>query len=216
MKYFKNIIFETIKFVAKTYCDIYISLQYVQRRLRRCPGRRPNIVSARSIDIVRGRRRLIRIGVLVLVISRRGVFAVVIVAGGRFDFLYHSFETVHVVGRILDHADRTVRLHQAVRPFDVAVSVALLVLALDVVRVRVFDAVLETIRGWRVGVLLVTATAVLVVIVTAVIARWIADDQVSRQQRRDQHDQLKTQCVHESNFDQSFWGFDGDYVFLSD
>lgn len=78
------------------------------------------------------------------------------------DLLHLGVETVLVVSGVLDHAGRAVRFYEAIRPFDVAVPVAGLVLALDVLRVRVFDAVLEVVRGGRVVfVVLVTVVVVL-------------------------------------------------------
>lgn len=72
----------------------------------------------------------------------------VVVVVGRFDFLDDGVETL-VAGRVLDHASRTVRLQETVRAFDVAVPVARLVLTFHVLRVRVLDAVLETVRTGR-------------------------------------------------------------------
>lgn len=75
-------------------------------------------------------------------------------------------ETVHVVGRVLDHARRAVRLEQTVRPLDRALAVAHLVLAFHVARVRVLDVVTEVVRrgGVVVPVVTVAVTAVMVVI----------------------------------------------------
>lgn len=56
-------------------------------------------------------------------------------------------EAVVVVGGVLDGAGRTTGLQKAVRALDVTVAVAVLVLALDVVIVRVVYALLEAIRG---------------------------------------------------------------------
>lgn len=76
-------------------------------------------------------------------------------------------ETVHVVGRVLDHARRAVRLEQTVRPLDRAPAVAHLVLALHVARVRVLDVVTEVVRR---GVVVVVVVVVPVtVVVTAVV-----------------------------------------------
>lgn len=69
---------------------------------------------------------------------------------GRLDFPHVGHETVLAVGRVVDHPDGTVGLHEAVRPLDVTVAVARFVVALDVVGVQVLDAVLEAVRGGRV------------------------------------------------------------------
>jgi len=118
--------------------------------------------------VVRGGRcvRVTGLAVIVTVIVDDGFRFVTMT--GRFDFLHHGVETVFGMGRVLDHACGTVRFHQTVRPFDVAVSVAHFVLAFDVVRVYVFDAVPEMVRSGCVAVVVVIVT-VLVVVVGVVV-----------------------------------------------
>jgi len=93
-----------------------------------------------------------------------------VVAGGvevmvsrRFDFLHLGVETVFVVSGISDHSGGTVGFQQAVRAFDVSVSVVRLVMALDVVGVWVVHGVLEVVRCGCVGVLVVVFVHVTVV-----------------------------------------------------
>jgi len=82
---------------------------------------------------------------------------------------------VFVVGGVLDHAGGTVGFHEAVRSFDVTVTVAHLVLALDVVCVKVFHTVVEMI--W----LGCSVVVVMVGVVTFVRDGWISEGQVPEQ-----------------------------------
>lgn len=58
------------------------------------------------------------------------------------DLLYYGVEAIHWIGSVLDHANRAIGLVQAVRTPD-NVTVALLVLLLDVAGVRVVNSVVE-------------------------------------------------------------------------
>jgi len=117
-------------------------------------------------------------GIVVLLVLVAFVFGVVTV-----DLLDDRVETVFVVSSVLDHPGGTVRLHQAVRALDVAVPVAHLVLALNVVRVQVLDAVLEVVRCGR----------VVVVQVRGVPVSLVTGGRVSRDgdQQGGEHDHLK-------------------------
>lgn len=89
----------------------------------------------------------------------------VLVMGVRIDLLDFSVETVLGVGGVLDHPCGTVRFDETVRALDVTVTVAGLVLALYVVGMRIFHAVLEMVRGGgAVRVVLVVVIGVTVVI----------------------------------------------------
>lgn len=126
---------------------------------------------------------------------------------GRFDFLDHGVETVHVVGRVLDHPGGTVRLQQAVRSLNVTVTVAHFLLALHVVCVQVLHAVLEMVWGGRrvtvtlvVVLRTVVVAAVVVAAFVAVVTRvrgWrISEHQMSEHGGDQQYAQLKIKkCI---------------------
>lgn len=119
----------------------------------------------------------------------------IVIVSGRFDFLDHGVEPVLAVGRVLDQSGGTVGFHQTVRSFDVAVAVALLPLALDVLRVQILHAVLEMVRGGgRRRVLRVVVIAAMlqialaVVVITLVLLRWgVSKGQVVGEQSYDGH-----------------------------
>lgn len=126
----------------------------------------PETRTDRVSIVVVVRRRLVvvvPVAVSVVAVDRRGGVVVVV---RRVDLLDHGAEPVHVVGGVLDHAGGAVRFDQAVRALDRAPSVAHLVLALDVARVRVLDVVTEVVRGGRRRV---TVTVVVVVVVVTVM-----------------------------------------------
>ncbi|CAI6364851.1 unnamed protein product [Macrosiphum euphorbiae] len=109
-----------------------------------------------------------------MVVRGVGVLAVVM---GYVDLLDHSVETVFVVSGVFDHAGGTVGFHETVRSFHVTVTVAHLVLAFDVVRVKIFHSVLEMI--WLGCVIVVVAG-----VVTFVLGRWISKGQGARTKRQ--------------------------------
>lgn len=111
----------------------------------------------RSDELVLG-RRLVRVD-----LGIDGLVLVVLMVG--LDLLDLSVETVHVVGRVLDHAGRAVGFHEAVRSLHVAVPVADLVLAVHVVRVGVLDAVREVVRSGRRVLVMVVVVDLNVVVV---------------------------------------------------
>jgi len=88
----------------------------------------------------------------------------VMMVTGSFDFLHLGVETVFVVGGVGDHPGGTIGFQETVRTFDVSVSVVGLVMALDVVGVRVVDGVLEVIRCGCVGVVVGVVVFVTVVL----------------------------------------------------
>lgn len=140
-------------------------------------------VDVRSVVVVVNVRLVmifVRVGLVMVVVDVRLVVVVVVVLAvvigrvvvlvvvsrvqmmrhrGRMmrlaDLLDDRLETVFRVGRVLDQPDRTVRLDQAVVAAH-RVPVPFLVLLLYVARVRVVDAVLETVcrirlRCWRIN-----------------------------------------------------------------
>lgn len=111
-----------------------------------------------------------------------GVCRVPAMVMGCVDLLDNGVETVFVVSGILDHSGRTVGLHETVRSFDVTVTVAHLVLALDVVRVQIFYTVLEMVWFRCVIVMMVGH-------VTLVRNGWISKGQVPDQSGK--HNQLE-------------------------
>jgi len=128
----------------------------------------------RSLVVLVRRRRLVVEGLVT-----------VVVVDGRFgvmtsDLLDHRLEPVHVVGGVLDHTGGTVGLDQAVRALDGAVSVALLVLVLDVVCVRVLDVVPEFVRGRNRVVVVLAVVVVVVVVVPEDVSRMVVAKVVSR------------------------------------
>jgi len=114
----------------------------------------------------------------------------VMVVSGSFDFLHLGVETVFVVGGVGDHPGGTVGFQETVRAFDVSVSVVGLVMALDVVGVRVVHGVIEVVRCGCVGVV---AVVVVVRLETVVLdnRRWVGKCQLPEQ--GGEHDQL--QCL---------------------
>uniref|UniRef100_A0A2S2NGX6 Uncharacterized protein n=1 Tax=Schizaphis graminum TaxID=13262 RepID=A0A2S2NGX6_SCHGA len=102
------------------------------------------------------------------------VLAVVV---GCVDLLDNGVETVFVISCVLDHAGGAIRFHETVRSFDVTVTVTNLVLALDVVCVKVFHTVLEMIR--------LRCMVVVVGVVTFVLDGRISKGQVSEQSDND-------------------------------
>ena len=117
----------------------------------------------------------------------RCVCRVVALVMGCVDLLDNSVETVFVVSGVLDHAGGTVGFHETVRSFDVTVTVAQLVLALDVVRVKIFHTVLEMI--W----LGCSVVVVMVGVVTFVLNGWISKGQVPEQSGK--HYQLECSTI---------------------
>jgi len=93
-----------------------------------------------------------------------------------------------VVGGVGDHPGGTVGFQEAVRAFDVSVSVVGLVMALDVVGVWVVDGVLEVVRCGCVGVV---AVVVVVRLETVVLDDrwWVGECQVPEQSS--EHNQLQ-------------------------
>lgn len=129
------------------------------------------------------RRRFVRVQRL-LEIFVAGMFVVV----RRFDFLDFGDETVFVVSSVLDNASRTVGFHQAVRAFDVTVSIVRFVVAFDVVRVRVFHVVSKMIRCGGVSV-----------VVIIVVVYWrVGENHVSEQKNK--HNKLKRETYFNSLF----------------
>lgn len=109
------------------------------------------------------------------------------------DLLDHGVEPMHVVGRVLNHSGGTVRLDQAVRALDGAVSVAHFVLALHVAGDRIVYRILEVVRA---GALLVVLVLVVLAIVATSGAVQRGDERVSGDQTRGRGDanvqQLRT------------------------
>lgn len=104
-----------------------------------------------------------------------------------FDFFDFGVKTVFVIGSVLDNTSGTIGFHQTVRAFDVAVSIALFVLAFDVVRVRVFNAVFKMVRCGGVCVVMV-----FVDVVFEIVVFWReSENQVSQQGGGGAYDQLK-------------------------
>ena len=135
----------------------------------------------RSSSVVVRFGRVVLDGLVVTVVVGFTVVGVMTSA----DLLDDRVKTLLVVGRVLDHAGRTVRVQQAVRSLDVAVSVADFVLALDIMRVQVFHAVLEVIRSRRV---VIVVGVVIVADVTLEVHRRI---RIGKSQEGGEHDQLK-------------------------
>lgn len=114
----------------------------------------------------------------------------IVIVSGRFDFLDHGVEPVLAVSRVLDQSGGTVGFQQTIRSFDVAVAVALLPLALDVLCVQILHAVLEMIRGGgrRRMLRVVVVAAILqialaaVVITLVLLQRWVTKGQVVGEQ----------------------------------
>ena len=122
------------------------------------------------------RRFVLAIDWLAIVVA--GGFEVVM--GRRFDFLHLGVETVFGVGGVLDHPGGTVGFQEAVRAFDVSVAVVGLVVALDVVGVRVVHGVREVVRGGCVGVVVVVFDVLLETVVLD-DRGWVGKGQVSEQ-----------------------------------
>lgn len=125
-----------------------------------------------------GRRQLIRVRRLVMMVVHVVMGFTVVM--GRFNFLDYCVETVFVVGGVFDHPSGTVRFYQTVRTLDVTVPVARLVLALDVVRVKVLHAVIKMIRSRRMVVAVLDDGMIVVLGFVTVILFWIRKHQTSR------------------------------------
>jgi len=114
--------------------------------------------------------------VMMMVVCGARILTVVI---GCVDLFDNSVEAVFVVSGILDHAGWSVRFHETVRSFNVTVTVTHLVLALDVMRVKIFHIVLEII--W------LRCMIVVVGVVTFVLSGWVCNSQMPEQSDKHYH-----------------------------